>query len=280
MDKAGIILNKIFEWAKAEESIRGLVIVGSRALQSPTDDLADLDISVFTRDIVTYVKDDSWISKIAKIWVYSPDKYYFNDVSVPTRLVIYEGGVKVDYSFWNVDIIAKLAKSDYFDTGYKILLDKDGLLKSFKEPSLKPKIPAKPTEEEFIHIINEFWFEAYHVAKYLKREDHWLVKFRDWSLQVYLLMMMEWYMLAKNNWDYDVKWTGKDIKKWVDPKIYKSLYDIFSSFDIEDSWRALIARINLFRDLSKETAEILSYPYPSVVDKNLTDFILSLRSTN
>lgn len=83
-------------------------------------------------------------------------------------------------------------------------------------------------------------------------------------------------MLAKNNWNYDVKWTGKNIKNWLDPDIYNRLSGIFSHFDVKDSWKALIARLNLFRDLSKETARILNYEYPENVDKNLSEFILSL----
>lgn len=49
------------------------------------------------------------------------------------------------------------------------------------------------------------------------------------------------------------KWAGKNIKKWLDPEIYERLNEIFSHFDKEDSWKALEARLNLFRDLSKAT---------------------------
>ena len=84
-----------------------------------------MDISLFTNNKDSYIEDDSWISSISNEWVYSPDKYYFNDVLVPTRLVIYEGGVKVDYPLWSVDVAAQLAKSDYFDTGYKVYCTPD-----------------------------------------------------------------------------------------------------------------------------------------------------------
>lgn len=270
------MLNKIIDWAKDEEAVRGVIIVGSRALQEPTDDLADFDISLFVKDTKPFVEDDSWISKIEKVWVYSPDKYVWHDITTPTRLVIYDGGVKVDYSLWNISVAQELGQSNFYDSGYKVLLDKDQVLANFKTASFKNTPSKKPTQEEFTHSISEFWFEAYHVAKYLKREDLWLVKFRDWSLQVYLLKIMEWYMLSKNNWGYDVKWTGKNIKKWLDPEVYKRLENIFSHFDKEDSWKGLIARIDLFRDLSKEIGKNLGYKYPEEVDKNLTGFILNL----
>lgn len=280
MSKAEEFLNKIIKWGEGNENIRGLIVEGSIA-QGSSDELSDVDISIFAKDIEPLIKDDSWISKVASIWVYSPDKYDFNNSVIHTQLVIYEGGVKVDYSLWGTNLIDELTNSNNsgkFETGYKVLLDKDGLLKNLPQAITKYKIPTKPTEKEFIFNITEFWFEAYHVAKYSKREDLWLVKFRDWSLQVYLLTMMEWYMLAKNNWDYDVKWTGKNIRKWLDPEIYERLKDIFSHFDKEDSWKALEARLNLFRDLSKETAKKLGYNYPEEMDKNLTDFMLGLKN--
>lgn len=266
------ILNKIIKWAKLEDSVRGLIVEGSIA-QDQGDNLSDIDISIFAKDIGPFVKDDSWLSKIANVWVYSADKYYFGDVLIPTRLVVYEDGIKVDYSLWNIDIVDDLSKAEYFDTGYKILLDKDNLLENFEKPSLKPKLSKKPTEEEFIHTVNEFWFEAYHVAKYLKREDLWLAKSRDWSIKEMLLKMMEWHTLAKNNWKTDVKWLGKHIKNWLEPEIYNRLNNIFGHFDSEDSWKSLITTIDLFRYLSKETSKLLSFTYPDDVDKNLTGFI-------
>lgn len=277
MENSEKVFSSLIKWATGNDSVRGLIIVGSRALQEPIDDLADFDISLFVKDSKPFTEEDAWISKIAKVWVYSPDEYEWNDVTVPTRLVIYENGVKVDYSLWNINIADQLGQSDFFDSGYKVLLDKDKLLANFKSSTFKRTIIKQPTQEEFTNVINEFWFEAYHVAKYLKREDLWLVKFRDWSLQVYLLTIMEWFMLSKNNWDYDVKWTGKQIKKWLDPDIYQRLENIFSHFNKEDSIKGLLARIDLFRDLSKETAKNLGYNYQEEVDKNITEFIYKYR---
>lgn len=278
MNKLEEILNKIIEWAKSEDSVRGLIVEGSIA-QGQGDGLSDVDISIFVKNIESFVHSDSWIYKMAKIWVYSPDKYDFNNSVIHTKLVIYKGGIKVDYSLWDVSLIKDLISSnssEKFATGYKVLLDKDGLLKNLPLPSFKYKVRPKPTEEEFIFNVKEFWFEAYHIAKYLKREDLWIAKSRDWATKELLLKMMEWHTLAKNNWNINVNWLGKNIKQWVEPKIHNRLNNIFGHFDSEDSWKALIATIDLFRDLSKETAKLLRFSYPDDIDKNLTEFINKL----
>lgn len=272
------ILDRIVVWAKTEARIRGVLLMGSRASQQPSDDLADLGVGLFATDFEPYLSDDAWISRIAEVWVYSPDEFYFHNAVVPTRLVIYEGGTKVDYSFWGPASIEQLAEEKYFDTGYKTLLDKDEALQHLGAPSFKPAIPPKPTEGEFDRLINEYWFEAYHVAKYLKREDLWLVKFRDYgSLKVYLLTMMEWYTLAKHSWDYDVKWSGKHISQWLEPEIYDRLGGTFAHFDAQDSWAALIANNDLFRDLAEQTAKLLGYTYPARVAETITAFTFGLR---
>lgn len=119
------LLKRLLAFAEKEDKIRGIIIVGSRASDRPVDDLADFDISIFTTDVNFFTKDDTWLSQMGNIWVYSPDKYFFDKELIPTRLVIYEGGLKVDYSLWDTRITHILAQSKYFDTGYKVLLDKD-----------------------------------------------------------------------------------------------------------------------------------------------------------
>lgn len=272
MSQSNTLLENILAFAEKDENIRGLIIVGSRASDIPVDDLADFDINFFTTDVNKYTTDDSWLSQLGTIWVYSPDKYFVNNELIPTRLVIYEGGLKVDYSLWDIKIIHTLKHSKYFDTGYKVLLDKDELLRQIPPPSQKPAIPLKPTQEEFRFAITEYWFEAYHVAKYLKREELLLAKQRDTSIKHYLLKMMEWYTLTEHEWNIDTKWNGKHIKEWLEPAFYQQLFATYGHFDTQDSWKALRATNTLFDDISRRTAELLRYTYPQEVANNLIKF--------
>jgi aminoglycoside 6-adenylyltransferase len=266
------MLKKIITWAENAENIRGLVIEGSRGAVNPVDDLADYDINVFCTNYDEFRDQDGWLSDIAKVWVYEPNEGHFENAKSVNRLVIFEGGKKVDFVFWTTNLVDRMVKANKYDQGCKVLLDKDGILEPLNNSVVKLSMPQKPTQEEFEFIIKEYWFEEYHVAKYLKRKDLWLVKFRDGSIKFYLLKMMEWYMLAKNNWDYDVKWDGKHIEKWLEPEVYDRLFKTYGHFDEKDSWEALNENNDLFRDISKKTAELLSYKYPENVDKNFTDF--------
>ena len=66
--------------------------------------------------------------------------------------------------------------------GYHILLDKDSLLRDLPpSPRRFPQAP-RPTAATVAETINEFWFEAIHVAQFIRRREFWVVKYRDWTM--------------------------------------------------------------------------------------------------
>lgn len=67
------------------------------------------------------------------------------------------------------------------------------------------------------------------------------------------------------------------ISSWVSDDSLKGLHGIFAHFDPQDSWKALLNAMELFRNLSKETAQKLGLEYPEDLDSNLSNFILNLR---
>jgi len=277
MTAADLILASIIEWAKNEEPIRALLLEGSRAANAPCDELADLDIDVFTRTYEPYTQDDRWLSSIGQVWVYSPDQYEWGNEIVPTRLVIFRDGVKVDFSFVGAHRLAALADTDDLDAGYRVLLDKDGEASKLRRPTFSKKPAPPPTEKDFVCLVSEYWFEAYHVAKYLKRGDLWLAKSRDWETKAYLLTMIEWHAQARHQWNYDTLYAGKHMGAWADEKVWQALHGAFAHFDRDDSWSSLLASNDLFRELATEVAESLRCAYPTDIDRNITGFILKLK---
>jgi len=270
------ILEEIIEWAETEDAIRSLILVGSRAIDGEADELSDYDVSVFCTSNAPFVESDQWQSKIGGVWVCLPLTVSYNDQEYPTRLIIYEPGVKVDFAFYSTDVLKEIAQSDLlpqmYNAGYKVLLDKDGVAQ--KMPNATGKINrTPPSEKEFQALIEEFWFEAYHVAKYLKRGDLWSVKFRMSWIYDLLLKIIEWNQQAKHGWNYQTYHLGKNMRTWVEPSTWEELQSCYAHFDSEDSWNALNRTLSLFIRLSRETAEVLKYGYPSDVEQHLSKFI-------
>ncbi|MBD3231469.1 hypothetical protein GF322_02285 [Candidatus Dependentiae bacterium] len=276
-------LSKIIAWAKQEPQIRALILTGSRAEKRKTDELSDYDIAVICKDYKSYTKSNDWILKLKKFIICIPEKMSFFGKKYPTRLIIFEDHTKIDFSFFPLNFIKLLSSKknlpDQFNRGYKVILDKDGITKKLPKPTYEGFKIKKPPKKEFLQCIDDFWFEVYHVAIYLARQDLWHAKFRDNDIKNrFLLKMIEWNEGAKHNWNYETNSLGKRMQSWVSKKTWKSCFDIFAHFDAQDSWQALLKMMNLFRTISKETAKKLGYKYPEHVDTKISSFVEGLKN--
>ena len=274
--------DKIIEWANNEDHIRAVILIGSRARDLQPDALADYDISIFTHNALIYTQDDLWLSKIGKAWICVHENVLWKEKRYPSRLVIFEDGIKGDFTFYPMDVLNEIIESstlpEHYRLGYNVWVDKDHLTARMPKPSRVMTRTRKPSEEEFIRIVNEFWFEAYHVGVYLKRGALWQAKYRAGGIyDHFLLKMIEWNELAKVNFDKDIPPMGKRMQEWVGKNTWDSLYQVFGHFDSEDSWKALLKTIELFRELAVDTAKRMGYRYPKDVDLNISKFIGSLK---
>lgn len=281
------MLQKIIAWATNETPINTLILLGSRGRNEAVDQWSDYDISVFCTHYDAYTESQDWLTEIDKVWVCVNETTLFKNQTFPTRLVIFEGGIKVDFSFFTMDVLQQISQSiksgtipDEYAMGYQVLIDKSNFTKNLNISHFPKPKAQKPTQEEFLRVINEFWFEAYHVAIYLKRNDLWSVKFRSNATHSFLLQMITWHSEAKNNWSHKVPPNGKNMKSWVEPEIWKAIQNICAHFNTEDSWNSLFNTVDLFRKLSFETSNMLGIDYPKELDKNMSIFLLKLEDPN
>ena len=270
-------LEHFLAWAETNATIRGVILTGSRAGKSAsTDSLSDYDVAVFGNDF-DFIKDDRWLSEIQEFWVCVRDRFELWGVEVPTRLVLFNDELKIDFSFHPTEILNKIIANrelpDGLNTGYTILLDKDDLLIQLKAPAFKGFVLKKPAEADFEKNVNEFWFEVFHVAKYLSRNDLWAVKSRDNSTKEWLLQMLQWNQGSRREWNFSPKPQGKEMKSWADAKTWERLHSCFGSFAAKNSWTALEATIQLYREVATETSRSLHYPYNQNLDSRITKFI-------
>jgi aminoglycoside 6-adenylyltransferase len=261
------VFHRVLEWAEREEPVRAVVLVGSRAASGTIDELSDYDLAIFARTHESYLQDDHWLSSIGRAWVCIPDHYEMGSTVIPTRLVLFDPGVKVDFAFHPLSLLSDVTSGG----AHKVLLDKDGLARERSHRDREAS--AVPDEPAFVRLVHEFWFEAYHVAKYLHRGELWLVKSRDAATKALLLQMMEWHAWASHGPGYDTGWEGRGLERWVARPVWTDLHETFSGFDAEGSRRALYATIRLFRRLAQEAAERLGYAYPREVDDDIRGFI-------
>jgi len=276
------ILEAIVGFAESQEAIRTVILTSSRAGAGEIDEFSDYDIMVVTDHADTYLGTDAWIETIRPVWVFIKEQFTHGDDVIPTRLVIYQDGIKVDFSFWKVSILRNFVMQGFADTddlnrGYRVLMDKDGLAAQLPPPAIKAFKVSKPVREEFLSTIHEFWFEIAEIAKYLARKDLFPAKQRENGVvKALLLRMIIWNVQAKNNWTANTHTDGRRMRSWVDRETMNSLAETYSGFGFEESRKSTAAAIELFRELSKKTAQLLGYDYPRGVDREITGYVDSV----
>ena len=264
------LLASIREWASTQDDVRALVQTGSLVRRDGlADEFSDLDIEIMVRDPALLIESDAWIYKIGSpITILHLDTEDGQEGS--SRLVIFEDGIKVDFSLAGLSHLESMAGVNGVDPlyqrGYSVLLDKDGLAERLPSPSFTPPIRSLPSEAHFRERVEEFWFEAFHVPRYLARGELYQVKQRDWTMKELLLEMMEWHALARSGGSIDVWHIGKGIHSWADSATWTELQETFGHFDAPDARRAYDATTRLYSRLAREVADMRGWTYPDKVE--------------
>lgn len=268
-------------WAQANDDIRAAFVVGSQArTDHPADAWADLDIILFARNVEHYQNTTDWIAVLAPVWIALAGRTVAGD---PERLVLFEGGVQVDFVLHSSDVLAQvpqmLASGNIPDTivrGTRVLLDKDGALAQMPAPS-RPRAPQPPDAATFRDALDNFWFSAVYCAKQLRRGELWMFQNGSGGMQWRLLQMAEWHARAVHGGDYDTWHGGKFIAEWADADVFADLRRTFAHLDTLDGWQALQARLDVFHRLAQDVAAQYGLPYPTDLAAQIGDCVTGLR---
>ncbi|MGC9335178.1 MAG: aminoglycoside 6-adenylyltransferase, partial [Anaerolineae bacterium] len=191
----------------------------------------------------------------------------------------YEDGTKIDFTLWPAGMAERVAQAgalpDYLDVGYSILLDKDGATAGLGPPTYRAHVPARPTEEEFLTLVEEFHHEATYVAKHLWRDDLLPAKYNlDQAMkQVNLRRMLEWRLQIDYDWSVKVGAYGKGLKRHLAPSLWSELEATYVGADLAENWAALFGTIGLFRRVGNEVAAHLGYEYPDQMDRRVVHYL-------
>jgi len=280
------LIERFVRWAETCSDIRAAVIVGSRArVDHPADEWADLDVMIITVDPERYVSKSDWIENIGNPLLTFIESA--SDGDNMERRVLFEEMLDVDFAIIPKEQVQKLLQggvpteyeaqiANVFGRGMQIALDKDGMATQLQKiiSSIENLPPRPPTQHEFLEVVNNFIYHTVFTVKHLRRgELWWTVTCLNCHMQRLLLQMMEWHALATHEWNYDTWFRGRFMEEWAHPQALKELRSTFAHYDEEDIKNALLASIDLFHWIAIETAEKLSYQYPTKADKHVTRWI-------
>ncbi len=279
------LLQHFLDWAKLQADIRAVALIGSAArLDHPADEWSDYDLIVVASNPQTYLTSTEWLDHLGYTWCSILEKTSTGEVI--ERRVLFEDGIDIDFiivsvddahqGFQNMPMVIEISQR-----GRKVLWDSDNLLSEIPASPTIVQAAYLPNNQQFLDIVNDFWFHVAWTAKKLRRGELWIAKkCCDIYLKDLLLHMMEWEAQSVNSRKIDTWFNGRFLEQWALPKTVEELRQVFAYYDAEDVWRALEATVKMFQRIAQETAIRFGYTYPLESDEHVSAWVSRLRSND
>ncbi len=279
------VLARLLAWGEEQEVIRALVLTSSRARQDDTvDPLSDYDVIVAVRDVDSFAAGYGWETAIGLPLARWGDESALLGERTVFRGVVYDDGVKVDYTFWPEPLLDRVADApelpDCLDVGYRVVLDKDERTSGWARPTYRAHIPSPPTRDEYQAQVEEFWWAMTYAAKALWRGEVVFAKFViDYDAKLGpLRRFLEWRIEIEHGWSVRPGVFGRGLERLLPPDLAAQLLETYVGADVEESWDALARTTALFRRVAREVGDALGYEYPQAVDDGVTAHLEAVRA--
>ena len=267
MDKYIQIKSKILGYAESDDDIKGVVAIGSTTRSDvKADEYSDLDLFIVTANTepwfsgeypkrfgnvsISFIEDTLDDGKERRC-IYDEDKDVDMIVLTPEQ---FEAAIKEGVAQW------------VMNRGYMVLYDSMDFTSLLEKHITLSVTAPSMTEDEFLNMINDFYFHNIWAYKKLKRGEIWSAKISvDSYLKGYLLRMIELYRYKVSG--VDVWHDGRFIDRWAGEEILSEIIESFAHYDKDDIKRALIKTHELFARITRELAEVEGYEYPTNAEK-------------
>lgn len=283
-DADGPVPERLAAWAYERAGVRAVLLTGSRSRPgAELDRFSDYDVILYVTDPAAYLEDPAWFSARGEVLVSVQDRAGFAATGRYTHLVLYEDGVKIDYTLAPAAELERMSGEGWLspelDLGYTVLVDKDGLTDSLPAPSGRAFIPAPPTQAAFSALVEEFWWESGYVAKNLARGELLPAKYSLESVMKLDLLrrMLEWQVgTERRSWRPGV--LGRGLRDVLDPGTWREFEATCAGAELGENWTALFRTIQLFRAVARAVAARLSLDYPDGLDARMTAWLRAART--
>ena len=257
------VIERILAWAEREDAVRVVVLTSTRVHpDGPPDALSDYDVIVALADLDRFDPLAAYGTPAAR-W---GDEHDVHGTRTFFRGVVYDDGVKIDWTLWPANVpglVATNGLTDDLDVGYRVLLDKDGATARWAPATHRAHIPSRPTEAEYVALVEEFWWSATYVVKARARDERLFERFvLDVDLTHGVLRrMLEWLVETERDWRWKPGAYGRGIERELPGDVAAELGAAVGSFE---------RTVDLFRRVARAVGERLGYAYPAAAEAALT----------
>ena len=272
------MMHLILSCANTDDRIRVVGMEGSRTNKSiASDHFQDYDITYLVTDMKPFVENEKWLDVFGeRIFMQKPENMSLYPPELGnwfSYLMLFEDGNRIDLTIVPISELDLYLSSESL---LEVLLDKDGLVKEELTPSDISYYVEKPTAQIFDDCCNEFWWVSTYVAKGICRQQFlYAAEHLNKILRKELYRMLEWRIGVEHNFSINIGKSYKYLEKYLSEDLWKQILATYEMHSYEKMWEALSDLQNIFRKISMEVAEKMSFVYPEY-DKNITNYINSL----
>lgn len=276
------MLEIILSFAKENEAIKVVGMEGSRVHPLiEKDDFQDFDITYVVTEMEPFVESEDWLEVFGKrIFMQKPEDMTLYDPQLGnwySYLMLLEDGNRVDLT------IVPIEELDFYlskESLIKIILDKDNLVGDFPLPTNATYHVRMPSLQNFIDSCNEFWWVSTYVAKGICRKEFlYACDYLNQILRKELFRMISWKVGIETDFSVSVGKSHRFLEKRVSPELWNRIIASYNMNSYENLWKSLFEVQEMFREVSKEVAKELGYPYPDF-DENITKYINELHQVH
>ncbi|MBN2044191.1 MAG: aminoglycoside 6-adenylyltransferase [Anaerolineales bacterium] len=269
------MIDLILKYASEDDNIRAVVLNGSRVNPNLLPDIfQDYDVVYYVDEVQPYIHNYSVFEYFGETIIFQlPDEMGDSFSDNPDRyayLMQFTDGNRIDLTFC---LSRDLEKNIRSDTLSLVLLDKDNRIKEKPIPNDRGYWPMPPTEIQFRHCCNEFWWLMPYVAKGLWRGEVIYPWYFQNLMKGELLKMLNWYFGAQTNFEQSPGKLGRFYEDKFDRDLWGMIKEVFSLPVSGNFWKTLYTMGELFRDTAQDVARHFGYRYPHQDDARVTEFV-------
>ncbi len=267
------VYKQILEFAKREDKIRGVILIGSRVnSNAPVDMFQDYDVVMVTKDADYYKENKGWMKQFGETVIV---QHNINEDKSHIYLMLFTDLVRIDMIFLPLEVVNTLEE----DSLIKVLLDKDNRLPKYDKPSEKSYYVKRPTEKEFDYEVNEFFWCLNNVAKGIYRDELVYVKMMyEWIVKKPLIKMIKWHIGVNYDFKVNPGKLGKWFKRYLSHDLYELLKKTYSGDDYDEIWDSIFASCQLMRIVGQQVAHNLGFQYPISDDEMTVKYLEAVRN--
>ena len=168
----------------------------------------------------------------------------------------------------------------WFSDTYQKILDKDNLLPDVERLEESQTLFAQvPSETEFNHTTDEFWWVLKTFIEYTLREELPSAMFYlNVAVRDLLNRMLRWYIFLQSGCPVDMGILDSHLGSLLDKDLYLLYRKTYPDADITHIWDAYDAVVTLWRQTGESVAKQCGFPYPHETETNVLAFIQNLKA--